>query len=137
MLDDPLVVVKFAHTFSAKEKGGSITNIIFSNRGCLFYQVVTNDEVVYYKLDVKRDLLEERGRSPSNKDDDEQLIDQLLNADDADGNKIEDAVKTMPKMMDYVEEIFRLPKGRISTFFDVWEEELFNHKTDIMIVGQE
>ena len=63
LLHKPSIVVRFIHQYDKKDENGEISNIHFTNRGNLIFQVVTKTEVIFYKLYVKRDLMEERGRS--------------------------------------------------------------------------
>ena len=106
---------------------------------------MTKTDVIFYKLYVKRDLMEERGRSieslKSNMNTlDEELVAQLLDHTDEEGSGFEEKVKdkVMSESKEFLEEIIRYPKdGQRTKDFFVFEEELFNYLTNTFILSHD
>ena len=110
-----------------------------------FNRLTDGTDVIFYKLYVKRDLMEERGRSieslKSNMHTlDEELVAQLLDHTDEEGSGFEEKVKdkVMSESKEYLEEIIRYPKdGQRTKDFFVFEEELFNYLTNTFILSHD
>jgi hypothetical protein len=104
--------------------------------------------VIYYKLHVKRDLIEERGESidylnsqrslvSESKKNTEELIEEELRKSSTLPNINDKSGGSIPGNEAYVTKVFKHKFTDPVNIFFVYEEELFNYKTNSFIVSQE